>query len=89
MTRAVEGDSARPEGGASDLVALVASRAEAARRMEVERTLRRLRHLPEADKRRIEELSRQLVSAIVGRPLGRLAASERHRQAARELFGVE
>ncbi|HWO72865.1 MAG TPA: hypothetical protein VNN21_04835 [Dehalococcoidia bacterium] len=89
MTQALRSDVPRAEEGASDLVALVASRAEAARRIEVERTLRRLRHLPEADKRRIEELSRQIVSAIVGRPLGRLASSDRHREAARELFGLE
>jgi glutamyl-tRNA reductase len=64
----------------------LALRVEATRRAEVERTLRRLRHLADSDKQHIDELSRQIVEAVIGRPLDRLARDGRHMDALRELF---
>ena len=76
-----------PEGlGDRQAFALaLAARLDAARQAELERTLRRLRHLDAADRDHVEQLSRQIVSAIIGDPLERLHRG-RHFQAARELF---
>jgi glutamyl-tRNA reductase len=67
----------------------LAASLEATRQSELERTLRRLGHLDEADKLRIDELSRQLVSSVIGLPLDRLRGAERHLPAVRELFGLD
>jgi glutamyl-tRNA reductase len=65
----------------------LAASLEATRQAELERTLRRLGHLEEADKLRIDELSRQLVRSVIGLPLDRLRHARHHLPAAQDLFG--
>jgi glutamyl-tRNA reductase len=72
-----------PQGFARQL----ALHLEVTRQAELDRTLRRLEHLDEADKQRIDELSRQIVRSIIGLPLDRLKNADQHLAAARDLFG--
>jgi glutamyl-tRNA reductase len=66
-------------------------RAEATRRAELERTLARLVHLDEADRRRIEAMSEALVNRLLHDPVMRLRehGAERHVEALRELFDLD
>jgi glutamyl-tRNA reductase len=77
--------AATPQAFAEEL----ALRLEFTRQAELERALRRMSHLDEADKQRIDELSRQLVGSIIGLPLDRLRKARHHLPAARELFGLD
>jgi glutamyl-tRNA reductase len=72
-------------------IAALRQRAEATRRLELERTLSRLGHLDEADRRRIEAMSEALVNRLLHGPVVRLRehGSERHIDALRELFDLE
>jgi glutamyl-tRNA reductase len=72
-------------------IAALHQRAEATRRLELERTLSRLGHLDEADRRRIEAMSEALVNRLLHGPVVRLRehGSERHIDALRELFDLE
>src|SRR5690606_12742980 len=67
------------------------SRAEAARRAEVERTLARAGHLSEEDRRRIEAMSKALVNKLLHEPMLRLrdGGNERHVDAVHELFDLD
>jgi glutamyl-tRNA reductase len=76
---------ATPQAFAQEL----ARRLENTRQAELERTLRRMSHLDEADKQRIDELSRQLVSSVIGLPIDRLKDARHHLPAARDLFGLD
>jgi glutamyl-tRNA reductase len=72
-------------------IAALYQRAEATRRLELERTLSRLGHLDEADRTRIEAMSEALVNRLLHLPVLRLRehGSERHIDALRELFDLE
>lgn len=72
-------------------VAALRRKAEAVRRAELERTLARLGHLNEADRRRIEAMSKALVKRILHAPVARLrdGANEGHAAALRDLFRLE
>lgn len=71
-------------------IALLRSKAEATRRAELERTFARLSHLPDADRARIEAMSKALVNRLLHEPVTRLRESENesHVDAVRELFGL-
>ncbi len=58
---------------------------------ELERTLARLGHLSDADRKRIEAMSDALVKRLLHEPVTRLRqhGSERHVEALRELFGLD
>jgi glutamyl-tRNA reductase len=70
-------------------------RAENMRREEVDRTLGRLEHLSEADVKRVDRLTRDLLQKLLHQPTARMrAAAEDGREhdileAARYLFGIE
>lgn len=72
-------------------IAALRQKAEATRKAELERTLTRLGHLSEEDRRRIEAMSDALVSRLLHDPATRLrqAGSERHVEALRDLFGLD
>lgn len=72
-------------------VAALRRKAEAVRRAELERTLARLGHLSEADRRRIEAMSKALVKRILHAPVAQLrdGAGEEHAAALRDLFRLE
>lgn len=77
------------------LIAHMRARADAIRRAEVEKTLRRLPHLPDADRRRVEALSESLVNKLLHEPTLRLRAEAgngrvaHYAAAARYLFALE
>jgi len=77
------------------VIAVLRQRAEAIRAQELDKTLRRLDHLPEADKERIRALTAAIVNKLLHEPMVRLkqqAASpegQRFADAAARLFGVE
>jgi glutamyl-tRNA reductase len=73
-------------------VAAIRGAAEAARRAELERTLDRLGPLSDADRRRIEAMSKSIVKRVLHGPLTRLRrddVTQRHIEAARDLFGLD
>jgi len=72
-------------------IAVLRQRAEAARQAELRRTLARLGHLDEADRRRIAAMSEALVNRLLHDPVVRLRerGSERHVEALRELFDLD
>jgi glutamyl-tRNA reductase len=72
-------------------IAALRKSAEITRRAELERTLARLSHLDEADRRRIEAMSKALVKRLLHQPVTRLReqAGERQIDAARDLFGLD
>ena len=72
-------------------IAALRQRAEATRKAELERTLARLGHLSDADRKRIEAMSDALVKRLLHEPVTRLRqhGSERHVEALRELFGLD
>jgi glutamyl-tRNA reductase len=72
-------------------IAALRQRAEATRKAELERTLARLGHLSDDDRRRIEAMSDALVKRLLHEPVMRLRqhGSERHVEALRELFGLD
>jgi glutamyl-tRNA reductase len=72
-------------------IASLRRRAEATRQAEVERTLGRLGHLSEADRRRIEAMSKALVKRLLHSPVTRLrdTGRERHLDAVRDLFDLD
>jgi glutamyl-tRNA reductase len=71
-------------------IAALRRRLEATRRAEVERTLARLPNLSDADRRRIEAMSKALVKRLLHAPTSRLrAGNERHLDALRELFELD
>jgi hypothetical protein len=76
---------ATPQAFAQEL----ARRLENTRQIELERTLRRLKHLDERDKQHVDELTRQLVSSVIGLPLARLTGANHHLPAAQDLFGPD
>ncbi len=75
---------------ATPTIARLRSQAEAARKRELERTLARLGHLSEADRRRIDAMTKALVKRILHEPVTRLrdGAGQRHLDALRDLFGL-
>ena len=96
VERIVEDEAARFEvwlsqQKASPTIAALRQRAEATRKAELERTLARLGHLSEDDRRRIEAMSDALVKRLLHEPVTRLRerGSERHVEALRELFGLD
>jgi glutamyl-tRNA reductase len=76
---------------AAPTISALRQRAEATRKAELERTLARLGHLSDADRRRIEAMSDALVKRLLHEPVTRLRqrGSERHVEALRELFGLD
>jgi len=71
-------------------VAALRRRAEETRRAELERTLARLRHLDEADRRRVEAMSKALVKRLLHAPVTRLRrGGDRHVAALRDLFELD
>src|SRR5690606_37881800 len=72
-------------------IAALRSKAEETRRSEVERTLARMGHLSEADRRRIEAMSKALVSRLMHEPVTRLrdGSNDRHVDAVHELFALD
>ena len=72
-------------------IAALRSKAEETRRAEVERTLARMEHLSEADRQRIEAMTKSLVNRLMHQPVTRLreGSNERHVDAIQELFGLE
>jgi glutamyl-tRNA reductase len=72
-------------------IASLRQRAEVTRQAELERTLARLSHLDEADRRRIEAMSEALVKRLLHDPVTRLRkqGSERYVEALRELFDLD
>ena len=85
----IEPPSADTDATPQAFVLQLAASLEVTRQAELERTLRRLGHLDEADKVRIDELSKQLVNSVLGLPLDRLRGAERHLPAVRDLFGPD
>jgi glutamyl-tRNA reductase len=92
----VEDEAARFEAWLSQqkttpTIAALRQRAEATRKAELERTLARLGHLSEDDRKRIEAMSDALVKRLLHDPVTRLRehGSERHVEALRELFGLD
>jgi glutamyl-tRNA reductase len=80
---------------AVDVIRALRDRAEAMRTAEVERALRKLRHLDPADQERVVHLTRALMNKLLHRPTVRLrerAANGAQRplaEAVRELFGLD
>jgi glutamyl-tRNA reductase len=72
-------------------IAALRRRADATRQAELGRTLARLGHLSDADRKRIEAMSDALVKRLLHEPVTRLRqhGSERHVEALRELFGLD
>jgi glutamyl-tRNA reductase len=72
-------------------IAALRSRAEETRRAEVERTLARMDHLSDADRRRIEAMTRSLVNRLMHEPVTRLreGGNPAHVEALHELFGLD
>lgn len=72
-------------------IAALRQRADAARQVELQRTLSRLGHLSESDRKRIESMSEALVKRLLHEPVTRLRrhGSERHVEALREIFGLD
>lgn len=76
------------------LIAEMHRRAESIRTLEVERTLRRLPSLSEAERERVNALTRSLVKKILHTPITRLRSAAGspqagvYAEAARELFGL-
>jgi glutamyl-tRNA reductase len=76
------------------IIAQIHQQAEALRQAELEKTLRRLPHLSEEERRRIDALTNALVNKILGAPLSRLRTRSTNGQAAeyailaRDLFGL-
>lgn len=67
-------------------------RAEAIRREEVERTLRRLTHLSPRDQGRVEAMAMAIVNKLLHRPIARLKereAGQRYTEAVRSLFDLD
>lgn len=77
------------------VIALLRQRAEAIRAQELDKALRRLDHLSEADKERIRALSAAIVNKLLHEPTVRLKEQARSPEgyrfaaAAAQLFGVE
>lgn len=77
------------------LIRSLRSRAEQVRQAEVEKALRKLKHLAPADREAVEVLSRQILNKLLHRPTVRLreAATKRERiavlEAARYLFALD
>jgi glutamyl-tRNA reductase len=84
----IEPPSADADATPQAFVLQLAASLEVTRQAELERTLRRLDHLDEADKVWIDELSRQLVRSVIGLPIDRLKQADHHLSAARDLFGL-
>jgi glutamyl-tRNA reductase len=96
VERIVEDEAARfavwlSQQKAAPTIAALRRQAEATRRAELERTLARLGHLSEADRKRIEAMSGALVKRLLHAPVTHLRqhGSERHVEALRELFGLD
>jgi glutamyl-tRNA reductase len=76
------------------IIAQIHQQAEALRQAELEKTLRRLPHLSDEERRRIDALTNALVNKILGAPLSRLRTCSTKGQAAefailaRDLFGL-
>jgi len=73
-------------------ISAIRERAEIARQTELHRTLGRMKNLAEADRERIEAMSKALVKRILHDPVTRLRAgttARRYLGAARHLFGVD
>ena len=72
-------------------IAGLRNRAEAIRLRELERTLARLPNLDEADRKRIDAMTRSLVKRLLHSPVTRLRepGAERHLDALRDLFQLE
>ena len=76
------------ERDAADAIRDVRDRAEALRRTQLQRALRRLGHLDARDRRIVEALSTGLTNAILHAPTVALRAEPSRSESARELFGV-
>jgi glutamyl-tRNA reductase len=76
---------------ATPTIAALRQRAEATRKAELDRTLARLEHLSDADRKRIEAMSEALIKRLLHEPVTRLRqhGAERHVEALRELFGLD
>jgi glutamyl-tRNA reductase len=77
--------------GVVPTVAALRERAEAVRRGELERTLRRLQEATPEQRASVEAMARALVKKLLHDPIGRLKGEdgERYVAAARELFGLD
>jgi glutamyl-tRNA reductase len=72
-------------------IAALRQQAEAARQAELERTLARLGHLDEADRQRIDAMSKALVKRLLHNPVTRLrqGGNQRHLDAVHDLFDLD
>jgi glutamyl-tRNA reductase len=73
-------------------IAALQQHAEASRRTEVDRTLKRLSHLSAEDQRRIDAMTSAIVKKILHRPITHLKTNSnghRYTEALRELFDLE
>ncbi len=72
-------------------IAALRQQADRVREAELERTLARLQHLDDTDRKRIEAMSKALVKRLLHSPVSRLrdAGSERHVDALRDLFELD
>jgi glutamyl-tRNA reductase len=76
---------------ATPTIAALRRRAEETRQAEVDRTLARLQHLNDADRARIEAMSKALVNRLLHDPVTRLrdTENERHLDAVHALFDLD
>ena len=77
------------ERAASDVIRDVRASADALRRAQLARALRRLRHLEERDRRIVEALSLGVMNSLLHTPTVALRARPSRSHSARELFGLE
>jgi glutamyl-tRNA reductase len=72
-------------------IAALRRQAEQVREAELERTLSRLSHLEDVDRRRVEAMSKALVKRLLHAPVNRLreGGSERHVDALHDLFDLD
>jgi glutamyl-tRNA reductase len=76
------------ERAASDAIYDVRMHADAVRRRELERALRRLRHLNERDRRVVEALAARVVNSLLHAPTVALKEEPARQEHARTLFGI-
>ena len=76
------------ERSAAEVIHAVRERAEAVRRLQLERALRRLGHLGDRDRRIVEALSTGLTNALLHAPTMALREEPSRSETARDLFGI-
>jgi glutamyl-tRNA reductase len=85
-------DRWRASLGVSPTIAAISDRADGIRDQELQRTLARLGHLSERDRREVAALANAITRKLLHRPIDRLKSSslpEGYLETARELFGID